>query len=134
MKLYFSRFPTIQNLMRINGMSEAKAEIVRQLAKGKEFQPEDFGITESEYHGYCLNNSNDNQFKIPFFLEIVAKILDVYHIGYISHIGDNPWECKGLTYVNMGDTYDTTLIYNWDTLQFVVCPWGNIVESSNNYI
>jgi len=31
-------------------------------------------------------------------------------------------------YVNMGDTYDTTLIYDYKTNRFVVSSWGDIVE------
>ena len=34
----------------------------------------------------------------------------------------------GLMYVNMGDTYDTTLIYDYKTDRFVVSSWGDIVE------
>ena len=34
----------------------------------------------------------------------------------------------GLMYVNMGDTYDTTLIYDYKTNRFVVSSWGDIVE------
>jgi hypothetical protein len=34
----------------------------------------------------------------------------------------------GLMFVNMGDTYDTTLIYDFKTNRFVVSSWGDIVE------
>jgi hypothetical protein len=34
----------------------------------------------------------------------------------------------GLMYVNMGDTYDTTLVYDYKTNRFVVSSWGDIVE------
>lgn len=34
----------------------------------------------------------------------------------------------GLMFVNMGDTYDTTLIYDYKTNRFVVSSWGDIVE------
>lgn len=34
----------------------------------------------------------------------------------------------GLMYVNMGDTYDTTLIYDYKTDRFVVSSWGDLVE------
>jgi hypothetical protein len=34
----------------------------------------------------------------------------------------------GLSYVNMGDTYDTTLLYDHKTGRFSVGSWGDIVE------
>jgi hypothetical protein len=34
----------------------------------------------------------------------------------------------GLEFVNMGDTYDTTLIYDFSTGRFYVGAWGDWVE------
>lgn len=49
-------------------------------------------------------------------VEVLRSTLDTMH------------DFNGLTYVNLGDTYDTTLIYCSLTQRFKVCAWGYIVE------
>jgi hypothetical protein len=38
------------------------------------------------------------------------------------------YDKDGLDYVNMGDTYDTTLIFDHRKGRFIVSSWGDIVE------
>jgi len=42
---------------------------------------------------------------------------------------DSYWKNTAYLYVNMGDTYDQTIIYNIATNRFVICSWGSIVEA-----
>jgi hypothetical protein len=41
---------------------------------------------------------------------------------------DNYWCDSGLLYVNMGATYTETICYDTRKDQWIVCPWGDIVE------
>lgn len=58
----------------------------------------------------------------PRILQTADKMMDGNGVERISGVGG------GLMYVNMGDTYDTTLIYDYKTNRFVVSSWGDIVE------
>jgi hypothetical protein len=58
----------------------------------------------------------------PRILQAADKLMDGNGVERISGVGG------GLMYVNMGDTYDTTLIYDYKTNRFVVSSWGDIVE------
>lgn len=49
-------------------------------------------------------------------------------VEYIESLTDTMRIREGLSYVNMGDTYDTTLIYDHGKGRFVVSSWGDIVE------
>lgn len=43
---------------------------------------------------------------------------------------DTMHDFNGLEYVNMGDTYDCTLVYDHKKGRFYVTSWGDIVESA----
>ena len=58
----------------------------------------------------------------PRILQTADKMMNGNGVERISGMGG------GLMYVNMGDTYDTTLIYDYKTNRFVVSSWGDIVE------
>jgi hypothetical protein len=58
----------------------------------------------------------------PRILQAADKVMNGHGVERISGVGG------GLMYVNMGDTYDTTLIYDYKTNRFVVSSWGDIVE------
>jgi hypothetical protein len=58
----------------------------------------------------------------PRILQTADKMMNGNGVERISGVGG------GLMYVNMGDTYDTTLIYDYKTNRFVVSSWGDIVE------
>ena len=56
-------------------------------------------------------------------LEFGNELLGGHGIEYLR---GNP----GLDYVNMGDTYNTTLCFDHKTKRFIVSDWGTIVERS----
>lgn len=58
----------------------------------------------------------------PRILQTADKMMNGHGVERISGVGG------GLMYVNMGDTYDATLIYDYKTNRFVVSSWGDIVE------
>jgi hypothetical protein len=61
----------------------------------------------------------------PRILQTADKMMNGNGVERIS----GAWAMGGgLMYVNMGDTYDTTLIYDYKTNRFVVSSWGDIVE------
>lgn len=61
-------------------------------------------------------------------LKVADDLLDGHGVEYIESLTDTMRSREGLSYVNMGDTYDTTLIYDHGKGRFVVSSWGDIVE------
>ena len=63
-------------------------------------------------------------------LELVNKLLNAYGIEAIR---DGDWEEYyldiGVLYVNMGDTYDTTILFDTRTERYLLSSWGDYVES-----
>lgn len=68
--------------------------------------------------------------KIDIALDTCNAILHGYGVEAIR---DNQWENGyymdiGLLYVNMGDTYIPTVVYDTRKKQWYVTSWGNIIE------
>lgn len=61
-------------------------------------------------------------------LEEADRLLNGHGVEYIQSHADTMRSQDGLSYVNMGDTYDTTLLYDHKTGRFSVGSWGDIVE------
>lgn len=61
-------------------------------------------------------------------LDYADELLGGSGIEYIESQQDTMRRREGLSYVNMGDTYDTTLIYDHKTGRFYVGAWGDWVE------
>jgi putative sterol carrier protein len=61
-------------------------------------------------------------------LDYANQLLDGNGIEYIPSEQDTMRSRAGLEFVNMGDTYDTTLIYDFSTRRFYVGAWGDWVE------
>ena len=64
-------------------------------------------------------------------LDEINKILKGYGVEAIR---DNDWAsyfCDiGLLYVNLGDTYIPTVVYDTRKKRFIITSWGNIIESN----
>lgn len=74
---------------------------------------------------------------VDLVLHAVAGILNQYNIGYgvesaeynINAIRDHEF----IQYVNMGDTYKTTILHNPSTGKFEVSDWGSLYETSPHW-
>lgn len=47
---------------------------------------------------------------------------------YIESKDDTYYECKGITYINMGDSYIPTLCYDHNSGRIFISCWNDIVE------
>ncbi len=67
-------------------------------------------------------------------LQAISAIIGGFGVEYIAHVEDQEsfTECFGLSYVNMGDTYIPTVIYNHATGLYSIGDWGSIVEHNPN--
>lgn len=87
----------------------------------------------SEVQAWKDGNSRDR--RVETALALVNEITGghgVESLRAINHHVDNFWyDCVAL-YVNQGDTYYTTLLYDVERRSFVVTSWGDFVETCEN--
>ena len=77
----------------------------------------------------CIHTHED----IDNTLYKANKILNGYGVESINHnMWDNYYCDIGLLYVNMGDTYTTTLVYDTYEQEFYITSWGDIVEQEQD--
>ena len=73
--------------------------------------------------------SRDVRHPVDDALDNINRILNGYGVEAIR---DNQWAPYymdiGLLYVNMGDTYTGTVIFDTRSKRFIVSDWGTIVE------
>jgi hypothetical protein len=65
---------------------------------------------------------------------MLDELLEGYGVEALSEdSGFQAW--PDYSYVNMGDTYTTTIMFNFDTQKFLISDWGTIAErfSSEDY-
>jgi hypothetical protein len=62
-------------------------------------------------------------------LAFADKAMNGFGVEYIASSEDTMRTPDGLDYVNMGDTYDTTLVYDHGKGKYVITSWGDIVEA-----
>jgi len=67
--------------------------------------------------------------KVSRVLEAADKVMGGYGVEYIASSEDTMRSRDGLEYVNMGDTYTTTLVYDHDGNRYKVVTWGDLVEA-----
>ena len=72
----------------------------------------------------------DTPGRVDQAMDAINTILSGYGVESIK---DNRWTsyyCDiGLLYVNMGDTYTPTVIYDTRKGAWMVCSWGDIIEA-----
>ena len=66
-------------------------------------------------------------------LRVFNNLLHGYGIEYISSIEDTHSKLYGLSYVNLGDLYNTTIVYNHNEDEFLIANCGSIIEKLPNY-
>lgn len=67
-------------------------------------------------------------------LHVLNSIAETYGVEYIAHEHDTFHTVYGLDYLNTGDSYTKTIIYDHSKGRYVVAAWGDIVEKDNRYI
>ena len=79
-------------------------------------------------HAAAVKARMDDGVPYKAILEVVDELMDGNGVEYIDSHADTMRSQDGLSYVNLGDTYDTTLLYDHKTGRFSVGSWGDIVE------
>lgn len=62
-------------------------------------------------------------------LRAASRMMDGFDVIYLNSRNDTMRTPDGLEFVNMGDTYNLTLVYDHNKGKYVVTTWGDIVEA-----
>ncbi len=63
-------------------------------------------------------------------LKKLNPVLEGCGIEYIADVEDDQHSAHGLEYVNMGDPYVSTFIYDRRTERLFISCWGDVVEKN----
>ena len=78
----------------------------------------------------CYNMPN----KVELKLCALNEIIEGYGVEYIEHKDDSFHEVYGLDYVNLGDTYTNTVMFDHFSNKWRYRSYGDIVGARKNYI
>lgn len=78
----------------------------------------------------ALEAFRDDKETLRATMERADELIGGHGVEYIRHKLDGCRVVYGVEYVNMGDTYANTLVYDHRNNRFAVCSWGSIVESA----
>jgi hypothetical protein len=76
----------------------------------------------------ALKGMMDDGKSVSTILREADRALNGHGVEYIDSREDTMRSRDGISYVNMGDTYDTTLLFDHKTGRFSVGAWGDVVE------
>jgi hypothetical protein len=99
---------------------QAAAPSAKRLSEG-------LGISmkEAENLRYMLKTGNLTARGV---LHMAREYMNADDVEYIHSREDTAYTRKGLSVVNTGDAYATTLVYDHKTHKFGIAAWGDIVE------
>ena len=109
-------FPSIKTLETAT-MDKSKAKELRELLKG-ERKTRDYKSVQ-QLESQCFN-SPDHVYRL---MTACNEIMEGFGLEVVSKDGNAVYE-----YVNLGDTYTTTLIRHIPSGRYIVGSWGDIVE------
>jgi hypothetical protein len=120
--------PSVEKIANVLGIPRQNARTLKDVLTGK-VDLEDIEAG-AERIGECYHKPS----KIDVVMHIANKILGGYGVEYVAHKNDGylERESKGFEYVNMGDTYEPTLIFDRLKGKWIVGTWGDIVERRPN--
>lgn len=74
--------------------------------------------------------------KVEMLLSAFNDAIHGFGVEYIERFDDTPHDPLGISYVNLGDTYKTTICYDHSKERLFLSSWGDIVESApeNTYV
>jgi len=121
--------PSIKTIETRLSLPRSKAREIRQLMTG-ERSPNSYESV-AKWVAQCYNEPRDDE-KVMCALN---EVLEGYGVEVIdTENSDKPYYVDSFyryflyEYINMGDTYDMTIVRNCETGRFYITTWGDIVE------
>jgi hypothetical protein len=108
-----------ETTMYLNPRSNPSTPSVKRLAEG-------LGLLPAK--AKTLKKKMDTE-SVEDALAFADKAMNGFGVEYIASSEDTMRTPDGLDFVNMGDTYDTTLVYDHGKGKYLITSWGDIVEA-----
>lgn len=131
--------PTLKTIRKLGwldktDLGEARSgTLIRQLmvyGETGEIKPglESF-MEEGPHGGVHLYELDQHRYgDIGLAMRVMDSILDTFGVEYIPSADDTYNRTEGLDYLNTGDTYTPTVIYDYGKGRWMITSWGDIVE------
>jgi hypothetical protein len=125
---YFGNLPSVKTLTENLRIEKSQAELIRFLIKyGYDYvsmHHEELGLPDplpktTKWIKDCYNEPS----RLEKILESINEILDGHGVECVRKDGK-----VALEYINIGDTYIPTIVFDHDAWRFRCCSWGDIVE------
>ena len=125
---YFGNLPSVKTLTENLRIEKPQAELIRMVIKYGyyyavvhhiEVNGNDPLPKTSRWINRCLHEPQ----RLNKILYAIDEILEGHGVECIRKDGK-----VALEYINMGDTYIPTIVFNHQTWTFRCCSWGDIVE------
>ena len=119
-QINFLRVPSVKTLTEVFGENARKA---RAYLKG-ELDPDE-NENVAEWIRHCWHEPP----WIDKVMEVLNELAETFGVEAIFRESDDSWPT--FLYLNTGDTYAPTLIFNCEKLTIYVSSWGDVVERNN---
>lgn len=112
------------------GLTDEQAQKVQNILNGTTDLMTIEAARERQWEAY-----NDHE-PLTLALEALNELLEGFGVEYIRHEDDGyaVGDQYGIEYVNQGDTYAATIMYDHARNCWRVGDWGSIVERSSKYV
>jgi hypothetical protein len=116
--------PSIKTIKNGLKVSDDIAETIKDLFDGN--------IDVKEFRSFWSDTPYiDNYTNEDKILCVINNLINGYGVEVIrGQYVDNYYQDINLGYVNLGDTYTTTVIRDYLKQSWIISSWGNIVESN----
>ena len=113
------RYPSVKTIMGRLDMGKDAAKYVRSL------MDETRELTQTEIDSLPHRGRN-----VEVVMELFHRVLDGYGVESIrdSDYWDSYYADNRIMYVNMGDTYHTTILFDTKHNRYYVGSWGDYIE------
>lgn len=93
----------------------------------------DLGLNEKDAAAlrWAIENASNKPRDVDQVLAIADRLMDGHGVETLAPEGayvDRYWRDAIALYVNMGDTYEATLIYDTEHSEWLVMSWGDFLE------
>jgi len=121
--------PSIKTLQQLTD----RAPLLRKLLRG-EVSPLDETMFPKTYtwSRQCYNAPSESH--ADTIMNAVSELIEGYGVEEIrqSNLWDHYWNDFRYVYVNMGDAYAGTLVYDTSKDKYFVSSWGDVAERLGN--
>ena len=124
-KLSQARYPSTKTIMDKLGLYEAKANQLRNFLTGR-FTCDAIEEADHDHIHYS--------FLVNEVLKVCSGILESCGVEYLPHKKDTFSDSYGISFVNSGDMYTNTVIYDHNSMSFKIACTGDIIEKNNCYL